>query len=135
MTTAPVDAGTFRRRLLDALAASIASDGYRRTTVAEIVRRARTSRRTFYEHFSGKEDCFVALLAHANAEMVRQIAAAVDPGDPWPTQVRAAVEAWIAASTQACSRCASGASGRPTLRFAAMLREYRNGSCSTTPIW
>jgi hypothetical protein len=33
--------------------------------------------------------------------MVRQIAAAVDPGDPWPTQVRAAVEAWIASAESA----------------------------------
>src|SRR5437763_16404106 len=41
-----------RSRLLDGLAESIADNGYRNTTVAEIVRRARTSRRTFYEHFS-----------------------------------------------------------------------------------
>ena len=101
VTSAPVEAGTFRRRLLDALAESIAADGYRRTTVADIVRRARTSRRTFYEHFAGKEDCFVALLTHANAEMVRQVSAAVDPADPWPTQVRRAVEAWIASAQAA----------------------------------
>jgi AcrR family transcriptional regulator len=41
------DKSNFRQRLLDALEASIASDGYPRTTVADIVRRARTSRRTF----------------------------------------------------------------------------------------
>src|SRR4051794_29589088 len=39
----------FRQRLLDALEASIAEGGYSRATVADIVRRARTSRRTFYE--------------------------------------------------------------------------------------
>jgi AcrR family transcriptional regulator len=49
---------TFRRRLLDGLAESIVAIGYRNTTVADIVRRARTSRRTFYEHFDGKEECF-----------------------------------------------------------------------------
>ena len=43
------------------------------------MRRARTSRRTFYEHFADKEACFVALLTDANAEMIRQISAAVDP--------------------------------------------------------
>jgi AcrR family transcriptional regulator len=90
------DAGNFRRRLLDALAASIVEDGYRNTTVASIVRRARTSRRTFYEHFSGKEACFVALLTDANAEMIRQITASVDPAAAWETQVRQAVESWIA---------------------------------------
>ncbi|MFD9893507.1 TetR/AcrR family transcriptional regulator [Amycolatopsis sp. NPDC059027] len=90
------EAGKFRQRLLDGLAASIVEDGYRDTTIAGIVRRARTSRRTFYEHFSSKEACFVALLADANAEMVRQIAAAVDRSAHWESQARQAIEAWIA---------------------------------------
>jgi AcrR family transcriptional regulator len=84
-----------RRRLLDGLAESIATDGYRSTTVADIVRRARTSRRTFYEHFSDKEACFVALLTASNTQMIREITAAVDPRAPWTDQVRQAVEAWI----------------------------------------
>ncbi len=91
-----VSAVSFRQRLLDGLAESIIEDGYRNTTVADIVRRARTSRRTFYEHFADKEACFVALLTDANAEMIRQISAAVDPKEPWAEQVRQAVEAWIA---------------------------------------
>ena len=89
------DPGGFRRRLLDGLAASIVEDGYRETTVADIVRRARTSRRTFYEYFAGKEECFVALLAAVNNEMLRRIPAAVDPNSPWQDQVRQAIEAWI----------------------------------------
>jgi len=95
--TANDDPGEFRQRLLDGLAASIVADGYRSTTVADIVRRARTSRRTFYAHFSDKEACFVALLTDANAQMIRQISAAVDQDAPWTSQVRQAVEAWIAA--------------------------------------
>jgi AcrR family transcriptional regulator len=90
------DADEFRQRLLDGLAASITEDGYRNTTVADIVRRARTSRRTFYEHFSDREACFIALLTDANAQMIRQISAAVDQNAPWTSQVRQAVEAWIA---------------------------------------
>ena len=62
------------------------------------MRHARTSRRTFYEHFASKQACFIALLQEANAAMVRQIAAAVDPRAPWDAQVRQAVEAWIAAA-------------------------------------
>jgi AcrR family transcriptional regulator len=92
------NADEFRRRLLDGLATSIAQVGYRNTTVADIVRRARTSRRTFYEHFADKEACFVALLTNANAEMIRQITAAVDPAAPWQAQVRQAVEAWVASA-------------------------------------
>lgn len=86
----------FRSRLLTACESAIAEDGYAKTTIADIVRRARTSRRTFYEHFTSKEECFMALLADANAEQVRQIAAAVDPQAPWRDQARQAVEAWIA---------------------------------------
>ena len=92
------DKGNFRQRLLDALEASIAEDGYPKTTVGDIVRRARTSRRTFYEHFSSREACFVALLTDANAGQVRQISAAVDADAPWRNQVRQAVEAWIASA-------------------------------------
>jgi AcrR family transcriptional regulator len=89
------DKSNFRQRLLDALEDGIAEDGYPRTTVADIVRRARTSRRTFYEHFDSREACFVALLTDANAEQVRQISSAVDANAPWRSQVRQAIEAWI----------------------------------------
>ena len=89
------DMNDFRRRLLDALEASIAEDGYPKTTVAGIVRRARTSRRTFYEHFDSREACFVALLSDANIDQIRQISQAVDPSAPWQKQVRQAIEAWI----------------------------------------
>jgi len=89
------DKSDFRQRLLDGLEASIAEESYAGTTVAEIVRRAKTSRRTFYEHFESREACFVALLSDANADQVSQISDAVDPSAPWQKQVRQAVEAWI----------------------------------------
>ena len=85
------DMKDFRQRLLDALEESIAEDGYPKTTVADIVRRARTSRRTFYEHFDSREACFVALLSDANADQIRQISEAVDPSAPWQKQVRQAI--------------------------------------------
>jgi AcrR family transcriptional regulator len=126
---------TFRQRLLDGLAASIADQGYQATTVADIVARAHTSRRTFYAHFAGKQACFVALLTDANTAMVRQISAAVDPGSPWPDQVRQAVQAWIAAAESSPAITVSwirdvpslGATGRRLQRdmmeaFITMLR-------------
>jgi AcrR family transcriptional regulator len=86
----------FRRRLLEGMAAAIRECGFRDSTVADVVRHARTSRRTFYEHFPSKQACFIALLQEDNAAMVRQITAAVDPGAPWDVQARQAIEAWIA---------------------------------------
>jgi AcrR family transcriptional regulator len=95
-TSVEADKSAFRSRLLDAMVQSIVEDGYQNTTVADIVRRAKTSRRTFYEHFGSREECFVALLTSINSKHVREIAGAVDQQVPWRTQVRQAVEAWIA---------------------------------------
>jgi AcrR family transcriptional regulator len=89
-------AAEFRQRLLAGMAAAIRECGFRDATVADVVRHARTSRRTFYEHFPGKQACFIALLQEANRAMVRQITAAVDRRAPWEVQVRQAIEAWIA---------------------------------------
>ncbi|MBM7787933.1 TetR/AcrR family transcriptional regulator [Tenggerimyces flavus] len=85
----------YRQRLLDGLGESIAEIGYRNTTVADVVRRARTSRRTFYEHFGSLGECLIALLNEANVAMIRGIEAAVSPDAPWHVQVRQAIEAWI----------------------------------------
>ncbi|MBF6171881.1 TetR/AcrR family transcriptional regulator [Nocardia blacklockiae] len=80
------------------MARAVRERGYREATVADVVRYARTSRRTFYEHFAGKQDCFIALLAERNSDTIRQIYAAVDPAAPWRLQIRQAIEAWIASS-------------------------------------
>jgi AcrR family transcriptional regulator len=85
----------FRRRLLDGLADSITERGYRDTTIADIVRHARTSKRTFYREFSGKEECFIELLRTANEEMIAQITAAVDPEAFWQDQIRQAMNAYV----------------------------------------
>lgn len=119
MGRADEDKSNFRQRLLDALEASIAEDGYARTTVADIVRRARTSRRTFYEYFDSREACFVALLTDANAEQVRQISAAVDANAPWRGQVRQAVEAWISSGESRAELMVSWIRDVPSLGAAA----------------
>ncbi|MGH3762267.1 TetR/AcrR family transcriptional regulator [Actinophytocola sp.] len=51
-----------RVRLLLGMAEAVAEKGYLRTTVADVLKRARISRETFYQHYSGKEDCFLAVL-------------------------------------------------------------------------
>ena len=85
----------FRRRLLDGLADSISERGYRETTIADIVRHARTSKRTFYQEFSSREECFLELLWTANQEMMAQIRAAVDPEAFWQDQIRQAIDAYV----------------------------------------
>lgn len=87
--------GDFRRRLLHGLAASIDERGYRESTVADIVRHARTSKRTFYDQFSTKEECFVELLAVNNEELVDAVRQAVDPQAKWQEQVRQALVSYV----------------------------------------
>jgi AcrR family transcriptional regulator len=48
-----------RGRLLDAMADVIGEEGYLATTVHKVLTRARISRRTYYELFKDKEDCFL----------------------------------------------------------------------------
>ena len=95
--TAPADSGArpFRQRLLDGLAESIAERGYRDTTVADVVRNAKTSKRTFYGEFASKEECFVELLRTNNDVLVVAIQSAVDPDAEWHEQIRSAVRAYV----------------------------------------
>ena len=90
------DEMSFRTRLLDGLAESIAERGYRASTVADIVRHARTSKRTFYSEFPDKEQCFVELLRTDHDRLIAEIHAAVDPEAPWRSQIAQAAAAYVA---------------------------------------
>jgi len=133
-------AAVFRRRLLDGLAASIEERGYRETTVADVVRHARTSKRTFYHHFTTKEECFVELLHANNEDLAAALREAIDPVAPWQDQVCQAVTAYVHTieATPAVTLSwirelpALGESARPTLRrsfgtLASLLTELSAG--------
>lgn len=96
VNAAQTAAQPFRRRLLDGLATSLETRGYRDTTVADIVRNAKTSKRTFYDQFASKEECFVELLRANNEDLIARIRAAIDPDGDWEQQVRNAVDAYVA---------------------------------------
>jgi AcrR family transcriptional regulator len=49
-----------RERLLVAMADAVAAKGYANVAVADVIERAGVSRRSFYEHFSNKEEAFLA---------------------------------------------------------------------------
>jgi AcrR family transcriptional regulator len=75
-----------RGRMLDAMAGATAEKGYVQTTVGDVVKRAGVSRETFYEHFSGKEDCFIAAFDAGVDEVLETMAASLreDAGDADP---------------------------------------------------
>jgi AcrR family transcriptional regulator len=62
--------------MLRAVAEAVAEKGFAWVTVADVISRAGVSRETFYEHFSDKEECFVAALDEG-ARVLHEILAAV----------------------------------------------------------
>lgn len=76
---------------------AIVEHGYASLTIADVVRHAGTSKRTFYEHFPDKEACFLAAYEEASARVLAVIAGAVDPEAPLDAQVKSAVRAYLAA--------------------------------------
>src|SRR3982750_3956300 len=67
-----------RERLIAGLAEAVAENGYAGTTIAHITRHAAVSRRTFYEHFNSKDECFVAAYDMVMAELSRRVGEAFD---------------------------------------------------------
>jgi AcrR family transcriptional regulator len=80
-----------RERIMTALVDTVAERGYRSTTVADITSSAGVSRRTFYEHFSGKEECFLAAHQMIADHIHESMQGATAVFDEWPQQVRAAM--------------------------------------------
>ena len=88
-------AGSHAERLAEGLAVSIAGKGYAATTIADVVRHARVSKRTFYEHFADKEACFLALYSQTSDELLALIADAASGPGPWDERVGAAARAYF----------------------------------------
>ena len=82
-------------RLLQGMAHAVAAKGYADTTIADIVREAAVSRRTFYEHFSTKTECLIALYETASRLGLQAVSEAFDPAQPWHTQVEQAMTAYM----------------------------------------
>ena len=90
----------FRPRLLEGMAHSVASKGYADTTVADIVRQAGVSKRTFYECFVTKADCLIALYEAASHNALKLLREAIDPAHEWQTQIEVALAAYLGCMKQ-----------------------------------
>jgi len=82
-----------RERLLAAIAQEVAERGYRAVTITEVVKRASVSTRDFYEHFEGKEACFLAAFEAVRDHLEDVLVAAVAAELDWPHQVVAVLRA------------------------------------------
>jgi AcrR family transcriptional regulator len=78
-----------RARLLGAAVPVVDELGWSGVTVADIASRARVSRRTFYDLFSNREDCLLAVLEDAVGRVERELAmVSLDNGSGWLERVR-----------------------------------------------
>jgi AcrR family transcriptional regulator len=84
-----------RERLIAGLAEAIAENGYSGTTIAHITRHAAVSRRTFYEHFSSKDECFVAAYDAVMEQLQERVSAGFESSEDWPHAVRAGIAAML----------------------------------------
>ncbi len=91
----PEPGGTHRDRLLVAMADSVRAGGFQGATVADVVRRARTSRRTFYQHFEDREDCYLALFDAITGRVLDVIGEAATGEGPWTERVDRTLAAYF----------------------------------------
>jgi AcrR family transcriptional regulator len=80
---------------MEGLAASIREKGLAQTQVTDIVRHARASRRTFYNHFEDKEACFVELMHALSDAFLEEVDGAIDREAPIATQIDQAIDTYL----------------------------------------
>lgn len=86
---------TQRERLMDGMARTVARQGYAATSVADVLREARVSRRTFYERFADKEDCFLAAYDTIVELCVRRVSDAFHDAESWEQGITRALDALL----------------------------------------
>jgi AcrR family transcriptional regulator len=88
-------AASQRTRLLEAVGRTVAEKGYAAATIDDIVRGAGVSKKTFYEHFQDKLDCFLAAYQTASDELYEHVQAAQDGGTDWLERTHAGIHAYL----------------------------------------
>lgn len=89
-----------RRRIHGAMVEAAAQSGYERTSVKQVIGLAGVSRRSFYELFSNKEECFLAtfdLIAHRDIQRMTKAYAGAD--GELPERLGAAFDKFVERAT------------------------------------
>ena len=84
-----------RARILAAMIAVVAARGYSETRVVDVIGAAGVSRKTFYELFDSKEDCFLAAYDILVGQVLEEAETgfALTPGAAWPERVESGLRA------------------------------------------
>jgi AcrR family transcriptional regulator len=135
-----------RTRLLEAVGRAVAEKGYAGATIDDIVRGAGVSKKTFYDHFRDKLDCFLAAYETASDELLTRLREAQAGPDGWLDRTRAGIAAylrWLAAEpalarvflieVAAAGPVAAERRERIRDRYANVLRELQDDARAEIP--
>jgi AcrR family transcriptional regulator len=84
-----------RARILSAAIDAIKDTGYARLTVAQVIARAKVSRKTFYDLFEDREDCFLAVFEVTLGQIGTRVTGAYEGERSWRESVRAGLAALL----------------------------------------
>ena len=85
-----------RGRMLSAAVDAVDEVGFAGMTVAQVIGRARVSRKTFYDVFADREDCFLAAFEQALEEGAALLSDAYAAEDSWDDGVHSALASLLA---------------------------------------
>jgi AcrR family transcriptional regulator len=82
-------------RLLRAMGRCVSEQGYAETTIADVVRYARTSRSVFYKHFADKEECFLETYAQMTEVRIGASLSAAAEVEAWDAKLDVGIAAYF----------------------------------------
>jgi AcrR family transcriptional regulator len=84
-----------RDRILDGMLETVGTDGYESTSVRSLLARTGLYRQAFYDHFSSKEECFLAAYDAGLARVEALLRSAAAGEGAWRGQLRAGLGALL----------------------------------------
>lgn len=84
-----------RQRILLAISELVDERGYQKTTIELIAKTARVALVTFYEHFSGKEECFLAAFDESVDAAREVFGELLDASQPWEDRVSSGLQIFL----------------------------------------
>lgn len=85
-----------RERLLEAMVAVSAEAGYQEASVERVLAQAKVSRRTFYDLFEDREDCFIAAYDEIMTHVITLVVEAFERANPDEPRMKQALDAFFA---------------------------------------
>lgn len=111
-----------RGRLLKGMAEVVAEQGYAGATVGAVLKRVRISRETFYQHFSNKQECFLAAFDQASDRLIGIMENALgSPDDPVLVRLDRVMSTYLGALSAA-----------PTLARTFLIEVYGAGPAAVS---